>query len=174
VVTADTVAVNAALVAPAATVTDAGTVTDELLLDRFTPNPPVGAAAVSVAVQASVAAPVSELAVQLTALSAANTVLSCRAKVFVTPLADAVSVAVCAVVTADAVAVKAALVAPAATVTDAGTFTDELLLDRLTVEPPLDAAAVSVTVQASVAAPVSEPAVHFTALSAAGTGFSCR
>jgi hypothetical protein len=45
--------------APAGTVTDAGTVTALLLLDRFTLNPPDGAALVSVTVQASVAAPVS-------------------------------------------------------------------------------------------------------------------
>ena len=64
---------NGTLVAPAATVTAAGTVTDELLLVRFTPNPPAGAAAVKVTVQASVAAPVSEPAAQLTALSAAGT-----------------------------------------------------------------------------------------------------
>ena len=72
-------------------------------------------------------------------------------------------------VTADAVAVKPALVAPAATVTDPGTTTAALLLDRFTVKPPAGAAAVSVTVQASVAVPVSDAALQLTALSAAGT-----
>ena len=67
---------------------------------------------------------------------------------------------------AEAVAVKAAVVAPLATVTDAGTVTALLLLLRLTVRPPLFAAAVRVTVQASVVAPVSELLLQETALSA--------
>ena len=58
--------------------------------------------------------------------------------------------------TAAAVTEKLALVAPAATVTVAGTVTEELLLARLTENPPVAAAAFSVTVQASVAAPVTE------------------
>ena len=81
-------------------------------------------------------------------------------------LAVAVMVALCAVVTADAVAVKAAVVAPLATVTDAGTVTALLLLFRVTVWPPLFAAAVRVTVQASVVAPVSELLLQETALGA--------
>jgi hypothetical protein len=60
VVTEDTVAVNPALVAFAATVSVGGTVTAELLLDRFTASPPLGAAAVSVTVQASVPDPVMD------------------------------------------------------------------------------------------------------------------
>ena len=75
----------------------------------------------------------------------------------------AVSVAVCVVVTAVAVAVNAALDAPAATVTEAGTVTALLLLARLTAVE-LGAAPVSVTVQGSVAAPVSEALLHETAL----------
>ena len=63
---------NATLVAPAATVTEAGTVTAELLLARSTPNPPAGAGAVSVTAQASVAAPVSDAALQLIEPSAAG------------------------------------------------------------------------------------------------------
>jgi hypothetical protein len=60
-------------------------------------------------------------------------------------------------VTVLAVAVKLALLAPAATVTVAGTVTAELLLDRLTLTPPLGAAALSPTVQVSVPAPVIVP-----------------
>ena len=92
---------------------------------------------------------------------------SWMANVFDTPLALAVSVAVCAVVTADAVAVNDALVAPEATVTDAGTVTDELLLSSPTANPPLGAVDVSVTVHASVVAPVSELLLHVMPLSAA-------
>jgi len=67
------------------------------------------------------------------------------------------------VVTDKTVAVKAALVAFAGTVTVAGTVTAALLLDRLILRPPLGAAALSVTVQASVPDPVMD------ALSAAET-----
>jgi hypothetical protein len=101
-------------------------------------------------------------------LSAEVAALSCSDVVFVTPAAVAVMVAVCAVITADAVAVKAAVVAPLAIATDAGRVTALLLLARFTVSPPLGAAAVRLTVQASVVAPVSEPLVQETALSAAG------
>jgi len=66
----------------------------------------------------------------------------------------AVIVAVCAVLTADTVAENAALVAAAATVTDVGTTTALLLLERPTLKPPVGADPVSVTVHASVPAPV--------------------
>lgn len=56
--TADTVAWKVALVAPAATVTEAGTVTAELVLDNVTVSPSVPAAPLSVAVHGSVPAPV--------------------------------------------------------------------------------------------------------------------
>ena len=69
VLTEETVAVKAAVVAPAATVTVAGKVTDELLLARLTAKPPVGAAAFRVTVQLSVPAPVIEPLAQLSALS---------------------------------------------------------------------------------------------------------
>ena len=58
--TALAVAVKLALEAPAATVTEAGTVTAELLLARFTARPPLAAAAFSVTVQVSVAGPLIE------------------------------------------------------------------------------------------------------------------
>jgi hypothetical protein len=80
-------------------------------------------------------------------------------------LSEAVRVAVCAVLTAEAVAVKLALVAPEATTTEAGTFTAVLLLARVTANPLLPAAAVSVTVQASVPAPVSDPLPQVSPLS---------
>jgi len=82
--------------------------------------------------------------------------VSCRANVWETPFALAVKVTACAFVTAATVAVKLALVAPAATVTTAGTVTALLLLARLTANPPLAAAALIVTEQLSLTAPVSE------------------
>jgi hypothetical protein len=77
----------------------------------------------------------------------------------------AVSIAVCAVLTDATVAEKPALVAPAGTVTEAGTVIDELLLERLTVNPPLAAAAFNVSVQASVPAPVIDAFEQETAVS---------
>jgi hypothetical protein len=53
VLTAATVAAKTALAAFAGTVTDAGTVTELLLLDRFTTWPPVPAGAFKVTVQVS-------------------------------------------------------------------------------------------------------------------------
>jgi hypothetical protein len=88
-----------------------------------------------------------------------------RAKVFETLPALAVRVADCAVLTDETVAVKLAVVEPAATVTEAGTVTVELLLAKLTVNPPVAAAAFRVTVQLSVPDPVNEPLVQLSALS---------
>ncbi len=84
-------------------------------------------------------------------------------KVFELLEVDAVSTAVCAVLTAVAVAVKLALVAPPAICTDGGTVTAVLLLDRFTLIPPVGAAELTVTVQASVPAPVREPVVQLKA-----------
>jgi hypothetical protein len=75
-----------------------------------------------------------------------------------------VSVAVCDALTEATLAVKLALVAPPATVTDAGTVTPELLLARLTANPPLAAAAFSATVQLSVPAPDIELLAQFSPL----------
>lgn len=58
VVTDETVAEKLALLAPAATVTDDGTVTDASLLERLTANPPLAAAVFTVTVQESVPDPV--------------------------------------------------------------------------------------------------------------------
>ena len=69
VLTVETVAEKLAAVAPAATVTAAGTVTALLLLARLTWNPPLAAAAFRVTVQLSVPAPVNEPLVQLSPLS---------------------------------------------------------------------------------------------------------
>jgi hypothetical protein len=91
--------------------------------------------------------------VELT-LSVGTAAPSCRAKVSDTPPAVAVSVTVCAVLTEDAVAVNPALILPTGTVTVDGTVIALLLLARLTVRPPLPAAALRVSVQASAADPI--------------------
>jgi hypothetical protein len=71
-----------------------------------------------------------------------------------TPSAVAVSVAFAAVVTADAVALKAALVEPSATLTEAGTFNALLLLESVTTVW-LVAAALRDTEHESVVGPVN-------------------
>jgi hypothetical protein len=271
-VTDETVAVNAALVALAATVTVVGTLTAALPLDRLRLSPPLGAAALNVTVQASVPDPVMDVLPQESALNAAEedvpvplramvavplveellvmvnlpeaapavvgsncafsvtawlggnvtgkvapdivnpvpvrvaalmvtdavpeevrvrvcvvgvlsatlpnatllalmlnvgvAAFNCRAKVLEMPPAVAVNVAAWAVVTDETVAVNAALVALAATVTVAGTVTAALLLERLTLSPPLGAAALNVTVQASVPDPVMDALPQERALNA--------
>jgi hypothetical protein len=54
-------------------------------------------------------------------------------------------------------AVKPAVVDPAATVIEAGTATAELSLARSTAKPPLAAAELNVTVQLSIADPITLP-----------------
>ena len=93
-------------------------------------------------------------------VSVGTPAFNCRAKVSAMVPALAVKVAVCVVVTPETVAEKPALAEPAATVTVEGTVTAELLLARFTVNPPVAAAAFSVTVQGSVPEPVIEPSVH--------------
>jgi len=85
----------------------------------------------------------------------------------VTPPAEAVTVAVWSVVTAVNAAVNPALLDPAGTVTEPGTLTAVLVLDRLTASPPLPAAAVRVTVQASLPDPVNELVAQLSPLSVA-------
>jgi len=98
-------------------------------------------------------------------LSVGAAALSCRAKDALAPPALAVNVAVWAVLTDATVAWKLALEAPADTVTVAGTTTALSLLARLTVNPPVVAAAFSVTVQVSVPPPLMELLLQLKALS---------
>jgi hypothetical protein len=94
---------------------------------------------------------------------------NCRAKVFDTPPALAVRVTDCAVVTEVTVAVNPALVALAGTTTVAGTVTAVLLLLSPTLTPPLPAAELSVTVQLSLPAPVSDALLQDTELNVPAT-----
>ena len=89
--------------------------------------------------------------------------LSCMDAVADVPPAVAVMVAVCAVLTEATVAVKDALVAPAATVTEAGTVTALELLARVTVVPPVGAAAFKVAEQVEEPEPVKVVVVQETA-----------
>ncbi len=69
-----TVAVKLALIDPAATLTDAGTVTELLLLAKAAVNPPLAAATLSVTMQLSVPAPVIELLEQVNPVRAGTPV----------------------------------------------------------------------------------------------------
>lgn len=98
---------------------------------------------------------------------------NCSVKARETPLRLAVTVTVWAELTAETFAENAALVEPAGTVTEPGTTTAVELLERLTAIPPLDAAELSVTVQATVPEPVMDELAQERALSAGWAGFNC-
>jgi hypothetical protein len=89
-------------------------------------------------------------------LSVGTAAFNCSENPIEVPPVAAVIVADCAELTADTVAENAALVAAAGTVTEAGTTTALLLLERLTLKPPVGADAVRVTVHASVPDPVMD------------------
>ena len=82
--TAEVVIVNVPLVAPAVTVTLAGTcAADVLLLVRVTTAPPDGAGPVKVTVPVDEVPPITELGLRLTEVSAAA--VTVKVAVFVTP-----------------------------------------------------------------------------------------
>jgi hypothetical protein len=157
--TLDVVAVNVAVVAPAATVTLAGTVaTAVLLLESETMRPPAGAALESATVPVELTPPVTLAGFMLTAcrLAAAGGV-TVRVVVLVTPpwvplIETGVSAA-----TDEVVAANVALVAPAAMVMLAGTATvPGLLLESDTTAPAVGAPAVNITVPVDPVPPTTD------------------
>src|SRR5580700_2951547 len=150
VVIVPTVALKVAEVLFAATVTDAGTVSEALLLESPTALPPDGAAWLSVTVQVLAAPEFTLVGVQA---SAETSVGAIRFKVALCEELPKVAVTVpdWLVVIAAAVALKVAEVLFAGTVTDAGTVSAALLLERPTALPPLGAAWLRVTVHVAVA-----------------------
>jgi hypothetical protein len=139
-------AVNVAVLEPVVTVTLAGTVTAALLEDSVTTCPPVAARPVNVTVQVVLCAgarlPDAQLRPDNWVLGA-----TLRLNVLEVPFAVAVTVDVCAVVTAVDDAVNVAVLEPALTVTLAGTVMAALLEESVTACPPAGATPVSVTVQ---------------------------
>ena len=147
-VTVLVVIVKVADVAPAATVTLAGTVPAVVGVDaRAITAPPVGAARVRVTVPVTATPPVAaETFVVMVEMAAAGGV-TVTVAVPVELLVEAVIVAFVLATTEPAVTVKVAVRAPAATVTETGTLATAPLLDeRLTTLPPTGALVERVTV----------------------------
>jgi hypothetical protein len=142
--TATVVTVNVAVVAPAATVTLAGTVALALLEVSATESPPVAAAELIVTVPVDVAPPSTDVGFNVTPVTSGPSTVSV-AVTEVVPVV-AVIVSVLFVPTAVVETVKVPVVAPAATVTVAGTVADGSLEDKATERPPVGAAPFSVTV----------------------------
>lgn len=130
-VTEAAVAEKIAEVAPAATVTEAGTVRAALLSERVTDWPPVGAAPERVTVQEVDPPEAMEEGEQERVLGTGRAV-TVTEDVLEVPLAAAVTTTVVLAVTEAAVTEKEAAVAPAATVTEAGVVRAALLSERVT------------------------------------------
>jgi hypothetical protein len=135
-----------ALVAPAATVMEAGMVRAALLSERVTRRPAAGAAAVRVTVQEAVPPEVTEEGLQERVLGTGRGEMVTEA-VLVVPLPVAETVTTVSAATVPAEAEKEALVAPAATVMEAGMVRAALLSERVTSRPAAGAAPVRETVQ---------------------------
>ena len=165
VFTADAVTVKAAEVLPLATVMEAGTTSELLLLDNATTVWLV-AGAFRATVHPLVCAPVSDCVPHDTLLSVgadAAIGLSAMISEIELPSAVAVKVTFWEVFTADAVTLKVTEVFDCGTVTEAGTRSDVLLLDSFTMVWMV-AAALRDTVQTCVCAPVIESVPHETPL----------
>src|SRR3990172_1574683 len=121
-----------AVVAPAATVTLAGTVAAALLLDSATSAPPAGAALLSVTVPVEDSPPVTLAGLTETAESTGGLIVRV---VFCVPLKLAVIKAEVTAPTALVFTENVAVVSPAAPVTLAGTVAAALPLDSATTAP---------------------------------------
>lgn len=149
--------VKPALVCPANTVTLDGTAaTDVLLLDRLTVAPPEGAPAVSVTVPVELLPPPTLVGFRVSEESVTEDAgLMVRDTCCELLPSVAVMVAVVVFVTDVVVTVKVADVEPEGTVTLLGMLAEELLLLKLTTEPPEGAAALRMTVPVELLPPVT-------------------
>ena len=149
------VTVKVPVVAPAATVTVAGTDAAALFDASETDVPPVGAGPERVTVPVELARPpTTVVGLRATELSVAAVTL----RVPVTLVVSVVPVRVTAVLLATAVVVIAnvAVVDPAGTTTDAGTVTAALFEASVTVVPPVGALAYRVTVPVEPVPPTTD------------------
>lgn len=139
------VAVKDALVAPAGTVTLAGTVTTAvLLLESETSAPPLGAGALRVTMPAEGDPPTTVLGESVRAVRVGPAAVGCgvtvREALCVRPEFEAEMVTVVELVEGAVVTWNATAVAPVGTVTPGGTVASEgLLLDRENATPPMGA-----------------------------------
>ena len=135
-----------AVVAPAATMTDAGTVSVVLVLVSVTNAPPAGAALLNVTAQV-----LEAFCPRLVGLHASEDTTTGATRLTVAfaelPLYVAVTVALWSLGMAVVAALNVAVVAAAATVTDTGTVRVVLVFVSVTNAPPVGAVLVSVTVQ---------------------------
>jgi hypothetical protein len=162
------VTVKVALVAPDATVSDAGTVAAAvLLLVSVTVAPPAGALPFRVTVAVLFAPPVTVAGFSETEEGVNG--LTVSVAVLLTPLYVAVIVTEVAAVTAAVVMLNVAVLAFAAKVIEAGTLAAvELLLVSVTTTPPVGAAPVRVTVPVLEVPPVTAVGLTVTDESAGG------
>ena len=149
------VTVKVALVFPAVTVTELGTVATvvELLVSPTT-VPPAGAGPVSVTVAVEGVPPFTVVGFSVSEATPGTFTL--RMAVFAAPLYLTVIVICALTATVDVVMVKFAMAEPAATVTVAGTCaTAVLLLDTVITAPPAGAGPFKVMVPAEVRVPTT-------------------
>lgn len=143
-----------AVVAPAATVTDAGTVAEALFDARVTTWPPAGAGPASLTVPVEGLPPMTAVGARVTVPAPA--VVIARVAVLLPPFAAAVIVAEVAEATPVVFTVNVAVLAPAATVTVAGTEAAATLEVRFTTTPPAGAMEAMVTVPVEAVPPTTE------------------
>ena len=161
------VAVKVAVVAPAATVTDAGTVAAEVLLDESaTTKPSAGAALLRVTVPVEVVAPVTVVGFKVRPVRVGA--VTARVAVEVAPPPAAEIVAVALVATATDVTVKVAVVAPDGMVTDAGTVAAALFEVNVTTKPFGPAALLIVTVPVEGVPPTTDVGLSVRPVTAGG------
>jgi len=153
VATAVVFTVNVADVAFAATVTEAGSVADAVVLDRATFTPPDGAGPVKVTVPAEEVPPATLVGFTLTDANTGGLIVS----VTVTTTAPKVALTVAATVATTGVVftVNVADEVPASTFTDVGNAADVELLDSDTVTPAAGAGPFKVTVPIEGVPPVT-------------------
>jgi hypothetical protein len=149
------VTVKVAVEAPAATVTDAGTVAAAVFEEEsVTAAPPAAAMPVSVTVPVELVPPSTLAGARVTDVSAAGVTVSVA--VWVTPAQTAVIVTEVEEATPSVVTVKVFVEAPAGTVTEAGTVAAPVFEeDSVTTTPPAGAGPVSVTVPVELLPPTT-------------------
>jgi len=154
--TEEVVAVKVAEVAPAETVTEAGSAAALELSLRVTVAPPAGAGPLSVTVPVELLPPTTIAGSKLNAeITTAGFTVSEAGSV--TPPKEAERFAVTAELTVDVVMLNVLLVAPAAIVTLDGTLTAALSLLSVTTAPPPGAGVLRLTVPVAELPPVTWP-----------------